>query len=171
MLTKFEDMPGSARVWVYGADRAMNVEETAVVNAALSDLCANWKVHGQPISASFVILENRFVALVADESSTSISGCSIDSSVHTLKSIQQKTGIDFLNRSLIPFERNGRVEMVARKELGAELEKGTWNENTITFNLIPTSSDQLRTSWRIRAGDTWLKNYLDKRMGASMKIS
>jgi hypothetical protein len=162
MYVPFESLSDNSRVWIYQADRRLTDEEASRLASVLQSFCDQWAAHGEPLKTSFRIEHNQFVVLCADEDYHAPSGCSIDTSVRMLKEFQVRAGIDFFNRSRVPFLVNGGLATVSLPELRAQFANGTLNGSTITFdNLVPSKGDFLRR-WTVPAEKTWLAKYLGK---------
>jgi hypothetical protein len=78
-----QDFNEDARVWIYQADRRFNDIEISDIEHQLSDFVSTWKSHGVPVKGYAGIFFSQFIVLMADEAATGVSGCSIDSSVHS----------------------------------------------------------------------------------------
>ena len=167
MFVPIEKMPDHSRTWVYLSDRRLTGGELMEAEEFLADFCSGWKVHSQSLPASYTILENHFVVLVADESGLSVSGCSIDSSVHMLKALQERIKADFFNRNLVPFEMDGQVVLINRRELQQRLAASQWGEDTTTFNMLSGTLKEIRRNWRVPARESWLKTYLCRQTAGS----
>ena len=163
MFVPIENMADGSRTWVYLSNEKLSEKHQQLIKEGLAEFCSTWSVHGQPLPSSFMILEDQFVVLVADETQLSASGCSIDSSVNALKTLQQKIGVDFFDRNLVPFEIEGQVVVIRRSDLMRKLESGQWDDTTTTFNIHSARLSEVLSRWRIQAGETWLKTYLRKR--------
>jgi len=68
------------------------------VKQLASGFAAEWKSHGSPLKAAADVLYNRFLVMMVDEDAGSASGCSIDSSVAQIRSIEQKLNVDLFDR-------------------------------------------------------------------------
>jgi hypothetical protein len=161
MYVPFESLPPSARVWIFQASRKFTFEEKNILTADLQAFTESWVTHGHPMQASFDIPFDHFVVLAADEGYTAASGCSIDSSVRTIKSVADRIGVDFFNRSLVAFQTGTDIELIALDQLKTAHAAGRWNTETLTFNNLIATKAQL-SEWRISAGSTWLKRYLSR---------
>ena len=124
MYIPFEKISHKARAWVYILSKDLKNNITKVLEKHLIEICENWKSHGSLINSSFVIYRNRFVILFAEENT--VSGCSIDSTNHSLRKIlnQLSIGIDsnskigiFINNKIIFNNRIKIVDLIKSKEL------------------------------------------------------
>ena|SRR5688572_25087749 len=161
MHVSFESLPANARLWVFQASRKFTFEEKNILNAHLQAFTETWVTHGHPMQASFQIPFVHFVVLAADEGYNAASGCSIDDSVRTVKAVGAQIGIDFFNRSLIAFQTNAGIELIALDQLKAAHAAGRWNAETPTFNNLIATKKQL-AQWIVPAGSTWLKRHLSQ---------
>jgi hypothetical protein len=143
----FPSFPDHSQVWIYAANRFFEQEEVSMVQKVLNDFTASWAAHGTEIKASSAILFRNFVVIVANESSTKASGCSIDSSVRFIKEIGAKLNIDFFNRLLVLIEKEGEFKRIHFSELKANSE---WN----MFNPMVKTLGEMRTNWFVPVGES-----------------
>lgn len=162
MYTPFEELKSTSRIWVYPGSRAFTVEEEQQISTALKAFCMQWNAHGEPLKSSFKIEAHQFIIMAVEEDYHSPSGCSIDSSVGVLRQIQQATGVNLLDRSQAAFEIDGIVKLIPLTELKAQFQTGNLQPDTITFNTLVATKDELATRWRLPAEKTWLTKYLPK---------
>lgn len=160
MFVPFQSIPDYARVWIYQASRKFNSDESKIISEVLSTFSEGWLVHGSPMQASFDLRFNQFVILAADEQSNAASGCSIDDSVRTLRSLGQKLNIDFFDRTLVAFKKQDDVFTIPLQDLKSKFEEGIWNSETVVFNNLASTKNELSQGWLVQAGSTWLKRYL-----------
>jgi hypothetical protein len=159
MYIPFENITDTARLWVYTANRPLSAEEVAHINKAAPVFLENWTAHGAGLQASYTILENQFLVLAVNEEVANASGCSIDSSVAFVRSLEDTFGISFTDRSLVPFYINGEVEIVKLPELKAAVATGRIKPESTLINTLVTTKAQLIQEWHKPAGETWLKRY------------
>lgn len=162
MYVPFEELPESARVWVYPLSREASELEAGTIEKNLLDFCSQWGAHGSALKTSYRLIDNHFLILSVDEQAGGASGCSIDSSVHTLKSLHQKLGIDFFDRSNVPFYINDKIVLYPVSKLKELFASGTLKKETLSFNTLAANKGELERSWVVPAGQTWLARYLPK---------
>ncbi len=160
MFVPFQSLPEYSRIWIYQANKKLDVKSIAILSETLKTFTENWMVHGQPMHASFDIRFDRFVILAANEGINAASGCSIDSSVRTLKEIGQAIQVDFFDRSEVAFKNAGEVLTLNINTLKNSLANKEWNADTLVFHNLLTEKSQLDTAWLIPAKASWLKRYL-----------
>lgn len=144
------------KVWVYQADRILTDVETAGISSDLATFINAWTAHGSALASKAMVKDNLFLLFEVDESQAGVTGCSIDKSVHFLKSLGQRFAVDFFDRTKISFRTNeGEVRLVDRAEFEGLLKSGVVNKNTIVFNNLVQNSEELASKWEVPFSDSW----------------
>lgn len=155
MLIPFDEMPKSARIWIYQSNRKMTDEEVATAHQLLTNFVDNWVAHSTPLKASYLIKYNRFIVLAVDNEYHPASGCAIDSSVRIIQDLEQKFGIDLLDKMNVTYKTG---EFIAHKSLidfkKMAKEKAV-NTNTIVFNNLVNTIEEFEEFWEVPAGESW----------------
>lgn len=158
-MTSITTMPDHARVWVYQANRPFKEEERIFIEKNFEAFTAQWAAHGTKLQATFSIEKNQFIILAVDETMHQASGCSIDSSVHLVKQIEEATGLSLLDKSQVAFETNHEVKIKAFNQLKEAVSSGEIKPSTIVFNNAVQNAGEWKTNWAIPASQSWLKRY------------
>ncbi len=160
MYVPLSSLPGSARIWLYQADRQLTAADVAGAEIYLRNFCETWVAHGQPLRVSFAVVRNRFLLLAADETAGAPSGCSIDSSVHMLRELGTKLGLDLLDKSQIAYlTEPDTLTTVPRSALRAAVADGQLRPETMIFDNTVSTIGAWRTAWPHPAAQTWLERY------------
>lgn len=159
MYIPFSSLPSTARIWIYQADKKLTNNQIQIISDGLRAFTDQWTVHGVPMEASFEIREDQFVILAANDKA---SGCSIDSSVRTLHTVGEKSGVNFFNRNLIAFRKGTEVVVINLPDLKSAHSAGIWGRDTLYFNNLIQSIAELQSAWEIPAAQSWLNRYLEK---------
>lgn len=144
--TLFPEMPDESRVWTYLCNRRLNDEEANLVEEQIKNFTRSWKAHQKQLSANGKLLYNRYIVLAVDESIERISGCSIDSSVHFVKTIENNLEVDFFNRLNVLVLKNEAPQLISYHDIGAY--KGDF-----VFNPRIESLHELRENWLVEIKD------------------
>jgi hypothetical protein len=160
MFVPFETLSNNARLWIFQGERKFSQEELTIISNRLQLFSNDWSAHGQPLRASFQVKEDRFILLAVDESLHQASGCSIDDSVHVIREIGTLINQDLFRRDLVWFKVGDKVDSVKVSNLKTAFKEGNWGENTLTFNTLAATKDQLAELWQVPAKNTWLKRYM-----------
>lgn len=161
MSIAIANMPATSRVWLYMADRPLSNEEVSSLQTAGNEFVAQWAAHGKALKAECAIRYNRFLIFVVDESQAGASGCSIDSSVHFVKSVGEQLQVDFFNRLLLAYkDTNGEVQTIHSAKTKGLIAEGTINADTIVFNNMVQQFGDLQNNWEVSLKDSFYKKFL-----------
>ncbi|MFC5272159.1 hypothetical protein [Adhaeribacter terreus] len=159
MYVPFEQLPPQARIWIYQADREFTDAEATEIQDKIKNFVTEWSAHGHQLHASGQLLHNRFVVLGTDVDVTAPSGCSIDSSVKFLRTLEIDYNTKLFDRTQLAFQKNGAINMVHLTEMPAAVASGEITAETPYFDNLVAEAGLLKTDWMKPAGKTWLQKY------------
>ena len=155
-ITDFQNLPDSARVWVYGADREIDKTASARLLAESDAFLKQWKAHGVELTSARDWSDDRFLSIAVDQEQEGASGCSIDVLFRTLKGLEPDIGARLVTSGLVYFRgRDGRIRAVTRDEFSHLAAKGEIGLDSEVFDLSVTTLGEWRGRFRSRAGDSW----------------
>ena len=156
----YQDLSDNSRVWIYQSSRELTETETKEIVEHGKKFIDSWSAHGAELNAAFQIFYNRFLVLFADESDVKASGCSIDSSVHFIKKIQDAYQLDLFDRLNIAFKTSNQIDTLRMNDFQLALSKGQLTENTIVFNNLIERKGEFDSSWETEVKNSWHKQLL-----------
>ncbi|MCB0687002.1 MAG: hypothetical protein KDC53_10765 [Saprospiraceae bacterium] len=160
MRVEFEKLSPTARVWVYQNEGKIADEKLQELRRDLDDFVSEWSAHQQPLAAFGQILHDRFLVLMVDEHLNAASGCSIDSSVNFIRSIEKKYGLSLFDRFTFSYQKDGKVFTVPKSRFAELFQSGEIDESTMVFdNLIRTKAD-LERAWLKPLGKSWHRRFV-----------
>jgi hypothetical protein len=150
-----------SRVWVYQSSRLFTINEALQIEEMMNQFTRNWHSHGAPVKGAAYLFFGQFVILIADETATGVSGCSTDSSVRLIKEIEKKFGVNMFDRITLAFavkdkSDNYRVQLLPITQLQYAVDNGFISADTLFFNNIVQTKEQLENGWIIPLKDSWL---------------
>ncbi|HPR28270.1 MAG: hypothetical protein H6548_11220 [Chitinophagales bacterium] len=148
----------SSRVWIYHSNRPLTKEECTRVSMETAAFARKWTAHNQQLMAWGGVVEDRFVVLMVDESRTGASGCSIDSSVHFIQSLEQKFGLELFNRMLLTYKDEIGLHTITLSELHDALDDGKLSMDTIVANPLVATKQEFDAGFFAPLKDTWVAN-------------
>lgn len=155
MYVPFENLPEESKIWIYQSNRKFSEEEFAQIEKDLQVFVENWAAHGTSLEASFQLKYNRFIILAVNQEVQTATGCSIDSSVAFIQSLEKKYDVDLLDKMNVTFKLG---EHVAHKPL-IDFKKMAKDKavtgNTIVFNNLVNNIAEYNESWEVPAADSW----------------
>lgn len=155
MLRDILALPDTSKVWIYQADRQLTYDEIDTVRPILYQFAQEWQSHGANVDAYANVFHKQFFVLMADESNVGIGGCSIDSSVHLMKAICAKVGIDTFNRHIYTYLQDDDIKMIHHIDFKEAYDKGDINDDTLMFdNLVDTKANFIK-EWTKSLKHSW----------------
>lgn len=155
-----KDFHPSSRVWIYQSNRPFSEKEVLEINEQLHQFTVQWQAHGAPVKGWGQLLFNQVIVLIADESQTMVSGCSTDSSVRIIKSMERQYSVNFFDRLLLGFVVKDKLQLLPMAQLSYALEKGFIDENTLYLNNTVLTKQELLESWLLPLKNSWLAKKL-----------
>src|SRR5689334_15954046 len=146
----------SSRVWVYQASRIFTMGEALEIESLLQEFATQWKSHGTPVKGSGYLFFGQFVILMADETASGVSGCSTDSSVRLIKDIEQRFGVNMLDRTTLAFVVKEKVQLLPLSQLQYAFDNQFITADTLYFNNLVATKKELEEDWLQPVKKSWL---------------
>jgi hypothetical protein len=155
------DFHENSRVWIYQSNRLFTFQEALNLEPQLEQFSSNWQSHGTPVKASALLFYGQFIILMADETYTGVSGCSTDSSVRFIKSIETQFGVSLFDRTTLGFIVNAKVQLLPMSQLGYAFEQGFLQADTLFFDNSIQTKAELLERWIVPISQSWLAKRLN----------
>jgi hypothetical protein len=155
MYVPFEALPEESKIWIYQSNRKFTDEEAAEIESATKEFVEGWAAHGTSLEASFLIKYNRFVILAVNQEPQQATGCSIDESVRFIQALEQKYGIDLLDKMNVTFKLGEHVAHKPLNEFRKMAKDKAVSENTIVFNNLVNTVGEWTEYWEVPANESW----------------
>ncbi len=155
--TNFSD---SSRAWIYQSSRLFLVSEAFELDELLQQFIGGWKSHGDNVKGYANLFFGQFIVLMADETATGVGGCSTDSSVHFIKSIEKKFNVQLLNRLNLAFIVKDKIQILPMGQLDYAVDNNFINSETLYFNNTVLNKRELQENWIIPVKNSWLAKKL-----------
>ncbi|MCB0764143.1 MAG: hypothetical protein R2815_00200 [Flavobacteriales bacterium] len=157
---RMEDMPATARVWVYKAARDLSKAEQKLVRERGASFTSSWAAHGTPLDAVVEVLHARFVVIAVDEEQAKASGCSLDKSVGFIKQLEYDLNLMLTDRMVVVFEQDGVIKSCRLQELPELLADGVITGDTMVYDDLVSTVGDLHERFRVPLRASWLERYL-----------
>jgi hypothetical protein len=159
MFVPFNELPSTARIWVYQTDRPLSSEEQSRMEKQAREFVTQWTAHGQNLKGSAEVRNNFFLVLGVDEQAASPSGCSIDASVRFIRELEQEYSLNFFDRKRITFELDGELRQVPLSSLKELVSTQQVTSHTHFFDPLVQTKSELEQHWPREAGASWLSRF------------
>ena len=123
------------------------------------DFINQWTAHGADLQAGVHLPYDRFIVLGLNESIQSASGCSIDSSVRFIQSIEEQFDIVLLDKMNVTFKSQNTIDYIPLKEFRAKARKKQVTSDVIVFNNLVLNKIEYETLWEVPASSSWHSRY------------
>jgi len=149
-----------SRVWIYQSNRLFSIQEALAIEEMLNDFTSKWLSHGAPVKGAAHLFFGQFIILMADEKATGVSGCSTDSSVRLIKDIEQRFNVNLFDRTALAFVVKDKVELLPLSQLQYAFGNGFINSDTLYFNNLVQTKEELENDWIVLVKNSWLYSRL-----------
>ncbi|AWG22266.1 ABC transporter ATPase [Flavobacterium faecale] len=155
MYVPFENLPEESRIWIYQSNRKFSDVEMAAIETDLQAFLENWAAHGTSLESSYQLRYNRFIILAVNQDVQAATGCSIDSSVEFIQSLEQKYSVDLLDKMNVTFKQGEHIAHKPLIDFKKMVKDKSVTENTIVFNNLINNVQEFNESWEVEAADSW----------------
>jgi len=153
-----EDFAEDSKVWIYQSSRPFSEQESIEIEEQLHHFYAQWMAHGTAVKGWAGLLFNRFIVMMADEANVPVSGCSTDSAVRIIKSIERQYEVQLFDRLSITFLVKGKPEVLPMSQVQYAIDKGFVNGDTLMFNNTAQTKKELLANWLQPLSESWLSH-------------
>lgn len=161
MYGAFDEMKPEARIWIFQSTEFLEFEKVERISARLMNFLDSWKAHGHALNASFTIIYDRFIVVSLDEASYQATGCSIDKLVQHVQALEKELNISLLDRTQIAYrDHNAMIDTAHMMDFRAALENGDLDANTVVFNNLVSTKQELESKWETTISNSWHKDWL-----------
>ncbi len=154
-MTATHELADTSKTWIYQSDRAFTQAEAIEIQNHINVFCKNWVSHSNELKAAGQLVQNRFIVLMVDESNAGASGCSIDKSVHFIKSIGSNYQINMFDRMNFAYQMEGEVKTAHREEFVELYNSNVINDETLVFDNLISNKAAFEKEWIKPLKDSW----------------
>lgn|SRR5690606_27273320 len=151
-----QDFNDNSRVWVYQSHRKFTMSEALEIEETLAQFCKEWNSHGDSVKGYANLFFGQFIIILADETDVRIGGCSTDSSVRLIKNLEQDYNVQLLDRQLLAFIVEEKIQLLPLEQVNYSLENGFLTPDTMYFNNTILTKKELLHKWIIPIKESWL---------------
>ncbi len=161
MNIPFDQMPPSARAWVYTANRILTFTESNTLMERIAPFLTEWSSHGTALNAACQILDQTIIVVAVENGFEAASGCSIDKSVRILKDLEQELGVSLFDRLQILYKKqDSAIEVLPLPSFKNKLAAGEISAEGWVVNTQVTTVGALKRELWQQVKDSWLAKFL-----------
>ena len=151
-----EDFHPASRVWMYQSSRLFSIGEALEIEEMLADFVSEWRTHGAVVKGYANMFFGQFIVIMADETQAGVSGCSTDSSVRVIKTIEETFKVNMFDRQNLAFLIKDKVQMLPMSQLKYAVQNNFIDGDTIYFNNLVLTKQELENNWIVPVKNSWL---------------
>ena len=159
MLVEFTKLNKKSRIWVFQSKDQLDESTYNLIKKKISVFLENWKSHQKSFESSFIIKYKTFVVIAADETNL-ISGCSIDSLINFVKSIEDEFEINLLDKLDVKYKIGNDINTANLNEFKKICKNIDINDKLIVFNNLVKNIDDFEKKWEVDIRESWHKRFL-----------
>jgi hypothetical protein len=157
-VVAFTSLPGSARVWIFAAERPLTGAAAALLLANVDEYLARWQAHGHALTCARDWRDDQFLAVAVDQTDAFASGCSIDGLFRTLQSLQKSLGTTLVGGSHVHYrDTSGAIRSVTRDQFSKLGATGVVDDRTLVFDSTVATAGEWRERFETELGRAWHK--------------
>ncbi len=164
------DYSNESSVWIYQTTQALTIEQQRGIQQQIDAFTAHWLSHKQPVKAWGTIFFDHFMVLMADENVTKVSGCSKDSMMRFIQSLESAYHITLLDRMPLAFLLNNQITFITLNALPEKIVLNWLDAETLYFDNTIHQKHQLLNKWIVKIQDSWLKQQFDKKKMQQLSV-
>ena len=146
----------NSRVWIYQCNRMFFISEALQIEEMLSDFISNWKSHADNVNGYANLFFGQFVVFIADETHTTVSGCSTDSSVKVIKEIETTFKVSMFDRQNLAFVIKDKIQTIPLNQLNYAIENKFIDSDTLYFDNTVLTKKEFLEKWIVPVHDSWI---------------
>jgi hypothetical protein len=154
------DFSPLSKVWIYQSSRLFSMAEAVETENILNNFTSAWVSHGAPVKGFSTLLFGQFIILMADETATTVGGCSTDTSTRLIKELEKRFDINLFDRTTLAFIIKDKLQLLPLTQVNYAIENGFINKDTLFFNNIVVTKKDLQENWLIPVEKSWLSKRL-----------
>ena len=157
MTYPFDNLSPHSKIFIYTAESPWSVDDEKLINEYLDNFIKSWVSHQNSFPCAYKLIDQRFIILGADV--ISLSGCSIDSSRHTIEELGKKIGKDLDVSGKIWLKDVSGLRLMDIKDIK---NSSYLNSDTQYANTLVDVKQELEKGLYTPIHQGWLAKYLNK---------
>lgn len=160
MFVDYKSIADDAKVWIYPSSRKFYKTEIEAIEKTIKTFVEGWKKEDENFKASYQFLYNRFIVLVADDSSSPLTNTDIDTSVAFILQLQELYNVQLLDKMNVCFKQGEFVQYKELKDFKKLLKNKAISAKTIVFDNLIANNHDFKSFWETPIEESWYSRFL-----------
>lgn len=157
-MTDLKEFAPDSKIWVFTANRKMTDAEIRQIDQKLDVFCRSWTSHSNKLHAEAFVLHGYFIILAVDNKDHLASGCSIDTAMRFIQTLQIDFDIDLLDRESFVYLKDDQPQLVRKDQLAGLIQSGTVSDDTMFYDPLVATWEEMQAGFIKPMGSFWMKN-------------
>jgi hypothetical protein len=159
MITDFNSIPETAKIWVFPASRKFYPQELPEITTKIEEFLTDWENESAPISAAYVIKYDRFIIVTADDTEQSFSLEAQDQLAGFIQSLESSYELILMDRINVCYKQGEFVQYKTLPEFKKMIKDKGVSQNTMVFNSMINLKEEMEFGWEVNIMDSWLGRF------------
>ncbi|MDI9358413.1 MAG: hypothetical protein QM528_05665 [Phycisphaerales bacterium] len=156
-----ENFHPSSKVWIFQSIEPLTAVQQSMFKKEATTFAETWHAHEVAVTSHFAVLLNHFIVVLVDEHNHAMSGCGIDKLFRWIQNIENSLHLNIFNRESIAYMENNKITCTKLNDLIDRYQQGYLSDETLFFNNIISTKQELETNWLQPIGNSWIKKKAD----------
>lgn len=153
----FKDLSNEAKVWVYVSKNEINADQKKIISELSFPFLSEWKSHGEQVRGLVNVIEDYFILISAEITSESMCGRAVDSNVRFVKEIEEKTGLNLLDRMTVAYRsKDDKINITSFLNLKSQIENDNDFDIKSVFNPMVSTKKEFSSSFNEPYQTSWV---------------
>jgi hypothetical protein len=158
-VPSFDLLSDDSKLWIFQSTDKIPFDIVPQLNIEINNFISTWKSHGEKVDSDYSILFDHFILILADQSHTSVGGCSQDSMMRFIQGIQQEYKLSLLDRLNVAIIEKDEISIINKDDLVTKILDGTISSKNLMFDNTIQTKQELVNSWLKSIEESWLKRF------------
>jgi|GEM_PF-4662149 len=149
----FEAFSDTTKIWMYQTGHNL-APYKAIIAEYLDPFIAAWASHGLPVRGAWALYADNILLIAAEETAFDVSGCSTDGLVKTMRTVGDRIGQDFFNRTSFCIANAQGTHFLTKAQVRQLSESET--ATCLYVDISKDSLKDIRTGWPVALSKSWL---------------
>jgi hypothetical protein len=162
MKVTYTELHPEAKVWIYQSNVELTDKQAEEGNDLINRFLDSWTSHNVALPSCGFIKHNRFIVMMADQSTVTAGGCSMDKMVHFVEALENHWNVSLLDRTMIAYKNpeSDTIKTINFSDLKSGFMRGIITENTLVFDNLVDTKEKFETNWEKNILNSWHKRFL-----------
>ncbi len=160
MITDFNSIPETSKIWVFPGSRKFYAQELPEVIAKIEQFLTDWENENMPITAAYQIKYDRFIMITANDTEQQLSLEAQDQLAAFIQSLESNYDLILMDRINVSYKQGEFVQYKTLPDFKKLIKDKGVSQNTTVFNSMIHLKEELEYGWEINIMDSWLSRFI-----------